>query len=62
MSVLKVHRYGGGALSSVSALDADALVQSLEESVFESSNERLHLRLVARRYFLGLGTTRVSDG
>lgn len=45
---LKVSRDGGDPLGPVPALEADALVQTLEKRVLESRYVLLHLRLVGR--------------
>lgn len=54
---LEVCRYGSNALRPVPLLYADALVQPLQERVFEALHVRLHVRLVAGRDVLRLGRT-----
>lgn len=51
---LEVCGHGGNALCSVSALDANTLVKTLEEDILESCNVRLHVRLGGRRHILCL--------
>lgn len=52
---LKVCRYGSNALCPVPLLDTDALVQPLQERVFEPLHVHLHVRLIAGRDILRLG-------
>lgn len=56
-SRLKVCRDCRNALRSIPLLDADALVQALEEGVLEPLDEDFHFRLVADRDILRLCDT-----